>query len=87
MITPFLHSYLEVPDMWNETLETLNPYEALGLEPEPKPPKQKRPGPFRLWLFEVRWLWVHRSWKPTRQKHKAFQRDYERFAQGGIKPW
>ena len=28
---------------------------------------------FRLW-----WLWKHRNWKPTRQKSKAMEKDWQK---------
>lgn len=33
-------------------------------------------------LFTVRWHWKNRNWKPTRQKLKAFNRDYNRYMYG-----
>lgn len=33
-------------------------------------------------LFTVRWQWKNRNWKPTRQKLKAFYRDYDRYMYG-----
>lgn len=47
----------------------------------------KKPGYFRLWWFEVRWLWRNRFWRDTRQKHKAYYKDFNRFRETGVTPW
>ena len=39
------------------------------------------------WWFEVKWMWRHRRWKPTRQKMKAFDRDLELYLETGKTPW
>ncbi len=33
-------------------------------------------------IFTVKWHWKNRHWKPTRQKQKAFDRDYNRYMYG-----
>lgn len=38
-------------------------------------------------LFYLRWMWRNRSWKPTRQKEKAYRRDLQRYLAEGVKPW
>lgn len=32
----------------------------------------------KYYLFCIRWLWENRSWKNTRQKFKAMERDYDK---------
>ena len=42
---------------------------------------------FKNWLFEVRWMWHYRNWKPTRQKFKRFEIDFDAFKKEGVMPW
>lgn len=46
-----------------------------------------RPGPFRIWLFEIRWNYHNRHWKPTRQKWKAWLHDLAVYKDTGKTPW
>ena len=45
------------------------------------------PNPVRCFLFEVRWFWKNRTWASTRQKYKAFDKDFARFKLTGDTPW
>lgn len=45
------------------------------------------PQTFMEWWFTVRWEWLHRNWKPTRQKMKAFDRDLDLYRKNGRTPW
>lgn len=34
-------------------------------------------------IFTVRWFWKNRDWNYSRQKVKAFDRDYHQYIKGG----
>ena len=41
----------------------------------------------RYFLFELRWFWHNRTWKPTRQKFKQFEKDLAAYEKNGVLPW
>lgn len=41
----------------------------------------------RLRWFEARWMWRNRTWEPTRQKQKAFYKDFTTYRETGVVPW
>lgn len=45
------------------------PYKYIGVKP---------PGVIKYKLYRLWWMWKHRKWMPTRQKRKAFERDWRK---------